>query len=90
MNGNITWDMESLQATYDKLSECITQLKEIVDNSEKNSEELKNNWITTKSQAYFEEEAKVRIDALKMISEYENARDQLYKKIQVLRSMDEE
>ena len=90
MNGSLQWNMEELQNAYNKLGDCITQLKEYVEKCEKSNEELKKSWVTTKSASYFEEASKVKTDALKMINEYENAREQLRQKIEILRTMDEE
>lgn len=90
MDVNLTWNMEELQESYDKLGECIEKLKVIAESNEKSYNRLKENWITKKSQEFFEESEKVKSNLLKMINEYESAQKQLLKKIQVLREMDEE
>ena len=89
MDGQITWDMEELQSAYDKLGEVIQDLKAIIADNDKSNNELRQAWVTKKAEVYFNEAENAKAEAQKMISEYENTRAELLRRMQILRSMDE-
>ncbi len=87
MQGQTTWNLEELQANYKKLCEIIERLKVVIKKYEEDNNALRQSWETKNARAYFNEADAVYQEALQKLSEYEQAREEMNRKIQILESM---